>query len=67
MSCEHKRIMSRNCVLYCADCGAMLPAQCAAGGEPEMAEPPTRSASGSRIGVDAEKKPRRARGKGKEI
>ena len=24
MACEHKRIMSRNCVLYCADCGARL-------------------------------------------
>ena len=35
MACEHKRIMSRNCVLYCADCGAELPAQCAAGGQPE--------------------------------
>jgi hypothetical protein len=35
MACEHKRIMSRNCVLYCADCGAKLPAQCAAGGQPE--------------------------------
>lgn len=60
MACEHKRIMSRNCVLYCADCGAMLPAQSAAG-EPEMLEPPTKSASGRRIGFDAEKKPRRGR------
>lgn len=24
MGCEHKRIMSRNCVLYCMDCGARL-------------------------------------------
>ena len=24
MSCEHKRIMSRNCVLICLDCGARL-------------------------------------------
>ena len=54
MSCEHKRIMSRNCVLYCADCGARLPAQCATGGQPEKND-------------DTEKKPRRARGKGKEI
>ena len=44
MACEHKRIMSRNCVLYCADCGAELPAQCAAGGQPEK-------------NVDTEKKP----------
>ena len=24
MACEHKRIMSRNCVLYCMDCGSRL-------------------------------------------
>ena len=24
MGCEHKRIMSRNCVLYCMDCGAKI-------------------------------------------
>ena len=35
MACEHKRIMSRNCVLMCADCGMVLPAQCAPGGQPE--------------------------------
>lgn len=35
MACEHKRIMSRNCVLMCADCGMVLPVQCATGGQPE--------------------------------
>ena len=25
MSCEHKRIMSVNCVIYCAECGEKLP------------------------------------------
>ena len=25
MECEHKRIMSRNCVLICTECGAELP------------------------------------------
>ena len=25
MSCEHKRIMSVNCVISCADCGEILP------------------------------------------
>ena len=25
MACEHKRIQSVNCVLYCLDCGAQLP------------------------------------------
>ncbi len=24
MACEHKRIMSRNCVIFCMDCGAKL-------------------------------------------
>jgi hypothetical protein len=24
MACEHKRIMSRNCELFCLDCGAKL-------------------------------------------
>lgn len=24
MSCEHKRLKSVNCVLYCADCGARI-------------------------------------------
>lgn len=26
MTCEHKRIKSVNCVLFCMDCGAQLPA-----------------------------------------
>ena len=25
MSCEHKRLKSVNCVIYCAECGAKLP------------------------------------------
>lgn len=25
MSCEHKRLKSVNCVIYCADCGKILP------------------------------------------
>jgi hypothetical protein len=25
MSCEHKRLKSVNCVIYCADCGEILP------------------------------------------
>lgn len=25
MACEHKRIKSVNCVLYCMDCGEQLP------------------------------------------
>ena len=33
MTCEHKRLKSVNCVIMCADCGAVMPAQYAAGGE----------------------------------
>ena len=25
MACEHKQIKSVNCVLYCCECGAVLP------------------------------------------
>ena len=25
MNCEHKRLISTNCVLSCLDCGAILP------------------------------------------
>lgn len=25
MNCEHKRVMSVNCVLHCMDCGEILP------------------------------------------
>lgn len=32
MACEHKRLKCVNCVIMCADCGAVLPAQCANGG-----------------------------------
>lgn len=60
MACEHKHLKCVNCEFICADCGAMLPMQ-SASGEPEMLEPPTKSASGRRIGFDAEKKPHRTR------
>ena len=26
MACKHKRIMSKNCELFCLDCGEKLPA-----------------------------------------
>lgn len=61
MACEHKRIMSRNCVLMCADCGMVLPAQCAAGSPDEER---VGSASGRKIGFNAETKPRKTRRKG---
>ena len=39
MACEHKRIMSRNCVLYCMDCGAKLEKK----PEPEEKKPAKRT------------------------
>lgn len=55
MSCEHKRMKSVNCVLYCADCGARLD---------KTLEPQTVNASGRKIGFEAEaEKPRRTRKK----
>lgn len=60
MACEHKNLKCVNCEFICADCGAMLPMQ-SASGEPEMLEPQTKSASGRKIGFDAEKPKRRTR------
>lgn len=34
MTCEHKRIKSVNCVLFCMDCGAQLPADFQTGNHP---------------------------------
>lgn len=44
MNCEHKRIMSVNCVKKCLDCGEILPegfqtAQKQAENEPEEVQP----------------------------
>ena len=44
MNCEHKRIMSVNCVLHCMDCGEILPegfqtAQKQGKNEPEDVKP----------------------------
>lgn len=68
MFCEHKRLKSVNCVLYCADCGEQMPVQSATGGPPEILEPPTQSASGRKIGFEAEKKtaPKRRKKGGNE-
>lgn len=47
MACEHKRIKSVNCVLYCMDCGAKLE-----GGRPlsftAKPEPPSPEGEGKR-------------------
>ena len=78
MACEHKRLKSVNCVIMCADCGAVVPVpvQGAAGertkgdslrrcapppSEREAlgdGEEPTVSASGRKIGLEAEPKKR---------
>ena len=44
MNCEHKRLISTNCVLSCLDCGAILPegfqtAQKQGKNEPEAGKP----------------------------
>ena len=52
MACEHKRIMSRHCVLYCADCGAVI--------DPPKAEKPLEGAAEA-VTEAKEKKPRRTR------
>lgn len=54
MACEHKRIMSRNCELYCLDCGAKVDA-------PKPKDERVISASGRKIGFESETKPKRGR------
>ena len=79
MFCEHKRLKSVNCVLYCADCGARLDAvkigHAAEAREPERADTSAQadservtSASGRKIGFEAEKKtaPKRRKKGGNE-
>lgn len=63
MACDHKRVKSVNCVLYCMDCGAKVDAQnaekpreAAAGAATDGFERP----SGRKIGFEAEK-PKRTR------
>ena len=60
VECEHKRIKSVNCELFCMDCGAKIEntAQ-AATGDCERVE----NVSGRKIGFEAEKPKRRARKK----
>lgn len=64
MECEHKRIKSVNCELFCMDCGARI--------DPPTVEKPPEGAteaatdgferpSGRKIGFDAEKPKRRTR------
>ena len=67
MFCEHKRLKSVNCVIYCADCGKMVepPAQTA---QAVIDAEPVKSAGGRKIGFEAEKKtaPRRRKRGGSE-
>ena len=59
VACEHKRLRCTNGVFYCQDCGARLD-------PPETTEDAERvtSASGRKIGFDAEKPKRRSTKKG---
>ena len=57
--CEHKRIKSVNCVLFCMDCGAQLPegfqtAQKQGKNEPE-GEKPVKSQAKKRTAKSVEK------------
>ncbi len=67
MTCTHPVLYSRNCVLYCQVCGAVI-------GDPPKTEKPLEGAteaatdgferpSGREIGFDAEKPKRRTRKK----
>lgn len=58
MKCEHKRLISTNCVLSCLDCGEILPegfqtAQKQAKNEPES-EKPVKSQAKKRTAKKAE-------------
>ena len=68
MACEHKRIMSRNCVLYCADCGAVIdppkaekPLEGAAEAVTEAKEKKPLEGAAEAVTEAKEKKPRRTR------
>lgn len=79
MACEHKRLKSVNCVIMCADCGAVVTQRCSrtgrvkettspvqqseapspkGKGNGDGVEEPTVSASGRKIGFEAEPKKR---------
>ena len=55
MDCEHKHLKCVNCEFICADCGAKIEQV------PGMDIERVTSASGRKIGFDAEKPKRRAR------
>ena len=62
MSCEHKRLKCVNCEFICADCGAKVEPAAAPTGDEERVT----SASGRKIGFEADKPKRRAKKKGAE-
>ena len=54
MDCNHERIKSVNCRIFCDICGAELPAEYLTGKHPPTAEPPA-------DGQETAKKPTRKR------
>ena len=60
--CNHPKLMSVNCVIKCAVCGAVMQEQRTA--PEEVNEQATVSISGRKIGFDAELRKRRTRKKG---
>lgn len=63
MACEHKRIKSVNCVLFCADCGAKLPAGWTPGEtpveEPEAVKTPAETPETVDTPAEGQKRTRR--------
>ena len=57
MACEHRRLKSVNCVIMCADCGAVMTAQYAAGGERPLSSAP--STEGEGLGTTKKRAARR--------
>ena len=53
MACEHKRIKSENCVIFCADCGVILPLEYLTG---KKSPAPDKAAETQENGVKTEAK-----------
>ena len=56
MDCKHERKKCVNNIMFCAACGARI-GDVVGATQPDATEPPTMSASGRRIGFDAEAAP----------
>ena len=58
MACNHERIKSVNCVIYCADCGEKLPIDYMVG-KSRIAEQKTAETPENAVKTDAKKTTRR--------